>query len=50
MDYRINFNESIPHMIQRLKQEHVDFESTFKRIEKCINENAIKEAIKVLVI
>jgi len=49
MDYRINFNEPIiPQMIQRLKQEHVGFESTFKRIEKSINENAIKEAIKVI--
>ena len=48
MDYRINFNEPIPQMIERLKQEHVGFESTFKRIEKSINENAIKEAIKVI--
>jgi iron-sulfur cluster repair protein YtfE (RIC family) len=48
MDYRINFNEPIPQMIERLKQEHLDFESTFKRIEKCINENAIKGAIKVI--
>ena len=48
MDYRINFNEPIPQMIERLKQEHVDFESTFKKIEKCINENANKEAIKTL--
>jgi hypothetical protein len=48
MDYRINFNEPIPQMIQRLKQEHVGFESTFKRIGKSINENAIKEAIKVI--
>src|SRR6476469_7326710 len=48
MDYRINFNDPIPQMIERLKQEHVDFESTFKRVEKCINENAIKEAIKVI--
>jgi hypothetical protein len=31
MNYRINFDESISQMIQRLKQEHVDFESTFKR-------------------
>ena len=35
-------------MIQRLKQEHVDFESTFKKAEKCINENANKEAIKII--
>src|SRR6185312_8510939 len=48
MDYRINFNEPIPQMIERLKQEHVDFESAFKRVEKCNNENAIKDAIKVI--
>jgi hemerythrin superfamily protein len=48
MNYRINFDESISQMIQRLKQEHVDFESTFKKIEKCINENANKEAIKII--
>ena len=48
MNYRINFNEPIPQMIQRLKQEHVDFESDFKKAEKCINENAIKDAIKTI--
>jgi hypothetical protein len=48
MDYRINFDEPISQMIQRLKQEHVDFESTFKKAEKCINENANKEAIKII--
>jgi len=26
MDYKINFNESIPEMINRLKQEHVDLD------------------------
>jgi hemerythrin superfamily protein len=48
MDYKINFDEPIPQMIQRLKQEHVDFESTFKKAEKCINENANKDAIKII--
>jgi hemerythrin superfamily protein len=48
MNYRINFDESISQMIQRLKQEHVDFESTFNKVEKCINENANKEAIKII--
>lgn len=48
MNYRINFDESISQMIQRLKQEHVDFESDFKKAEKCINENAIKDAIKTI--
>ena len=35
-------------MIQRLMQEHIVFESTFKKAEKCINENAIKDAIKTI--
>jgi hemerythrin-like domain-containing protein len=48
MDYNINFNEPIPQMIERLKQEHVDFESTFKKTEKYIDENEIKEAIKII--
>jgi hemerythrin superfamily protein len=48
MNYRINFDEPIPQMIQRLKQEHVYFESTFKKVEKSINENTIKEAIKTI--
>ena len=48
MDYNINFDEPIPQMIQRLKKEHVDFESAFKRTEKCIDENEIKEAIKII--
>ena len=48
MDYRINFDEPISQMIQRLMQEHIVFESTFKKAEKCINENAIKEAIKTI--
>src|SRR3954452_25127743 len=48
MNYRINFDESISQMIQRLKQEHVAFELTFKKAEKCINENAIKDAIKII--
>jgi hypothetical protein len=48
VDYRINFNEPIPQMIQRLKKEHTNFEIIFKRTEKCINENAIKDAIKII--
>ena len=35
-------------MIQRLNHEHINFESTFKRTEKCISENAIKDAIKII--
>lgn len=48
MNYRISFDEPISQMIQRLKQEHVDFESNFKKAEKGINENAIKETIKII--
>ena len=39
MDYKINFDEPIPQMIERLKQEHIDFESTLKIIAKYIDEN-----------
>ena len=39
MDYKINFNESIPEMITRLKQEHVEFELTLKKITKYSDEN-----------
>jgi NADH dehydrogenase/NADH:ubiquinone oxidoreductase subunit G len=48
MDYRINFDEPIPQMIERLKQEHIDFESTLKIIAKYIDENKIKEALLTL--
>ncbi len=48
MDYKINFNEPIPQMIERLKQEHLNFELTFKKTEKYIDENEIKEAIKII--
>ncbi len=48
MDYKINFNEPIPQMIERLKLEHIDFESTLENIAKCIDENKIKEAIETL--
>ena len=29
MNYKINFDEPIPHLIERLKQEHTDFEISF---------------------
>jgi hemerythrin-like domain-containing protein len=48
MDYRINFDEPIPQMIERLKQEHIDFESTLKIIAKYIDENKIKESLVTL--
>ena len=48
MDYKINFNESIPEMINRLKREHVEFESTLKKITKYNDENQIKKAIETI--
>ena len=48
MDYKINFDEPIPQMIERLKQEHKDFESTLEKIVKYIDENKIKEALETL--
>ncbi len=35
-------------MIERLKQEHIDFESTLEKIVKHIDENKIKDAIETL--
>ncbi len=48
MDYRINFKEPIPQMIERLKQEHIDFESDLKKIAKYIGEYKVKEALETL--
>lgn len=48
MDYKINFDETIPQMIDRLKREHIDFELTFKKIEKFASENEIKRAIEAI--
>jgi hypothetical protein len=48
MTYRINFNEPIPQMIDRLKQEHGNFDLTFQMIEKFVNENDIKNAIDTI--
>jgi hemerythrin-like domain-containing protein len=48
MDSKINFDEPIPQMIERLKQEHIDFESTLKIIAKYIDENKIKESLVTL--
>ncbi len=45
MDYKINFDESIPDMIERLKQEHVQFKITLNKITKYNDENYISEAI-----
>ena len=48
MDYKINFDEPIPQMIERLKQEHIDFESTLEKITKYIDENKIEDALETL--
>ena len=44
MDYRINFDEPIPEMIERLKREHIDFRSSLDKIEQHIRENETKRA------
>ena len=44
MDYRINFDEPIPQMIERLKREHVDSRSSLDEIEQHICENDTKRA------
>ncbi len=48
MDYKINFNESIPEMITRLKQEHVEFGLTLNKITKYNDEYKIKKAIETI--
>ena len=48
MDYKINFNESIPEMINRLKQEHVEFGLTLDIITKYNDEYNINKAIETI--
>jgi hemerythrin superfamily protein len=48
MNYKINFNESIPDMIDRLKQEHIGFELTLDKITKYNEENNINNAIETI--
>ncbi|ALI35511.1 hypothetical protein NMY3_01307 [Candidatus Nitrosocosmicus oleophilus] len=48
MNYKINFDESIPDMIERLKQEHVQFEITLNKITKYNEENNINKAIETI--
>ena len=45
---RINFDESIPRMIERLKSEHVVFESKLVQIENSIKMNNIKLAAQIV--
>jgi hemerythrin superfamily protein len=48
MAYKINFDESIPDMIERLKQEHVQFKITLNKITKYNEENNINKAIETI--
>ena len=48
MDYKINFDESIPQMIDRLKREHVGFELNLKKVTGQIDENEIESAVKTI--
>ena len=48
MNYKINFNESIPNMIDRLKQEHIGFGLTLDKITKYNEENNINNAIETI--
>ncbi len=48
MNYKINFNEPIPQMVDRLKQEHASFELTLEKIQKHIDQNDIKRAIGLI--
>ena len=48
MTYKINFDESIPDMIERLKQEHVQFKITLNKITKYNEENNINKAIETI--
>jgi hypothetical protein len=48
MDYKINFDESIPDMIERLKHEHVQFGITLNKITNYNDENNINKAIETI--
>ena len=45
---RINFDESIPRMIERLKSEHNVFESKLVQVENSIKRNDIKLAAQIV--
>ncbi|WP_458747354.1 hemerythrin domain-containing protein [Candidatus Nitrosocosmicus sp. T] len=48
MAFKINFNESIPDMIDRLKQEHIEFGFTLNNIARYNEENNITKAIETI--
>ncbi len=45
---RIDFDEPISHMIDRLKSEHVIFESKLSQVEDSIKKNDIKQAAEII--
>jgi hemerythrin-like domain-containing protein len=45
---RINFDESIPRMIERLKSEHVMFECKLLQVENNLKCNDIKQAAEII--
>lgn len=47
LDYKVDFSEPIPMMIERLKHEHRDFESRLFQIEESSRAN-LKHAIEML--
>jgi hemerythrin len=47
LEYKVDFSEPIPKMIERLKAEHRDFESRLFRIEESSRTN-LKQAIEML--
>ncbi|HXX96513.1 MAG TPA: hemerythrin domain-containing protein [Candidatus Bathyarchaeia archaeon] len=47
MEYKVDFSEPIPKMIERLKAEHRDFESRLFRIEESSRTN-LTQAIELL--
>ena len=48
MAYKINFNESIPDMINRLKEEHVEFGLALNNITRYNKESNITKAIEAI--
>jgi hypothetical protein len=46
LTYKINFDEPIPQMADRLKKENVNLNLSFEKIEKFVNETEIKQTLK----
>lgn len=45
---RINFEEPIPQLIERLKAEHIMFESKLVQVEDNMKRNDIKQASQII--